>query len=491
MNSEGSNKFLQNNTVHENARVSLTPHQKEAGHNLESEKYKNLSKGDIWKRVDAEGKFVEALYISSIYFLGEKKAAVTYLESDLRLPEDPRSLDVLMKEKGGEWNLEYLRQYLITHKYVLERAGTVSETAYVKDEVGKSPFVHLEKPGDKAHYIRKKSWLEGGGPDSVIITVTRVKDGYQVLDPEMGKDARFYSIPAIDNLALAEGWVSDDFPDTVPEARENVLAPPKFFDIQEKKEVRRTWKKDGLLNAIAPDEFFVLESETGGTIRYVRRGDDFVDVQSNSNDTQGIIRRLNNGWRLVEEPGSDFMAGRETRQFFSGDASENGAQYTVAKKTDGYYIKKDKVWTPQLVRDESVFAGFRNSKLQDDDKWQGPLTKVQMLERIRAEQWEPVVEINSLEDFLRDGGPEAVLKVSVLEEIIVEEWREFEKAYAVAAKKLAPEQMIALRNLWDEEMLPEIESMMTEDLMKHDGLPEEQAKRVVEDLSAQVSRSVL
>ena len=360
MNNEGSNNFLQNKTGHENAPVALTPHQKEAGRDLESEKYKNLRKDDIWKRVDADGKFVEALYINSIYYLGEKMAGVTWLESDLKVPEDFRSLDVLLTEKGNEWNLEDLRQELATHKYVLEHAGTVSETAYVKDEVGASPFKHLEKPGDKASYTRKKSWLEGGGPDSVIVTVTRVKDGYKVRDPEIGKEERLYSIPAIDSLALAEGWVSDDFPVTEPYSRENEPVLQKFVEEQEKKVVRRTWKKEDLLADIAPDDSFVLKSDAGGIIRYVRRGDDFVDVQSNTNDTKGIIRRLNNGWRLVEHPENNFMAGRETRQFLSDDGSEDGAQYTVAKKSDGYYVRKDRVWTPQLVRDENVFAGFRN-----------------------------------------------------------------------------------------------------------------------------------
>ncbi len=461
MKGESLNNLLQE-IGHESEFVSLTSAQNEAGHNLEFEKYRNLSEGDIWKCVDAEGQFVDALHIGSIYYLDEKKAAVSYLGPDLKIPEN--NLDGLLVERGGEWNLEELRRELATRKYVLVHAGTVSETANVENEVEKSPFVHLEKPGDKAHYIRtKKTFLDS--PGQVIITVTRVKDGYQVVDPETGgKSGRFYSIPAIDRLALTEGWVSDNFPDTVPGSHENVLVIPKFFS--EKKEVRRTWKKEDLLAEIAPDDSFVLKSDAGGIIRYVRRGEEFFDVQNNSNDTKGIIRRLNSGWDLVEQPENDFMAGRETRQFFSGETPEDETQHTVTKKTDGYYVAMG-------------------------DDWEGPLTKVDMLQRMRVEHWEPVVEINSLEDFLREGGQEAVLKVRVLEEIIVEEWHEFEKVYAVAAKKLAPEQMIALRNLWDEEMLPEIESMMTEDLMKHDGLPEEQAKRVVADLSAQVSRSVL
>lgn len=456
MSAENPKKNIQN-IEHESVSVSGVPHRNEAGYDPESEKYRNLRQHDIWKRVDAEGKFVDALYIRSIFYLSEKMAVTSELGPDLKIPED--NLDALLTEKGNQWKLEELRRELATKKYVLVRSGTVSERAIVEDEIGKSPFVHLDKPGDKASYIRKKSWLEGGGSGTVIITVTRVEDGYRVFDPETnGKDGRFYSIPAIDKIALAEGWVSDDFPDTVPNSRENVPPPPKFFREPEKKEVKRIWKEEDLLAEIVPDDFFMLKNDNGGTILYQRRGNDFFDMESNSNDTKGIIRRLNNGWQLVEEPGSDFMAGRETRQFLSGETPEDEIQHTVTKKTDGYYIAVG-------------------------DDWQGPLTKVDVLQHMRAEHWEPVVEINSLEDFLREGGQEAALKVKVFEEIFADEWHEFQKSLADMSQKSDPARMTELQDLWGKVMLPQIESMVVDDLVTHNGLLDEQAQRVVSDLS--------
>lgn len=482
MKSEGSNNFLQNKTGHENAPAALTSDQNEGGRDLASEKYKNLSIGDIWKRVDAKGEFVEALRIGSIYYFGEKMAAVSNLGPDLRVPEDSKSLDTLLAENGTEWKLEDLRRELATHKYVLERAGTVSETAIVEDEVGKSPFVHLEKPGDKAYYIRtKKTWLDS--PGTVIVTVTRVKDGYRVFDPETdGKDGRFYSIPAIDSLALTEGWVSDDFPDTVPNSHENIPDLPKFFKEPEKKEVRHTWKKEELLNTISPDEVFMLRSDNGGAIRYVRRGDDFFDVQSNTNDTKGILRRLNNGWQLVEHPENGFMAGGETRQFLSGETPEDETQHTVVKKSDGYYVRKDKVWTPQLVRDENVFAGFRNAKLQDEDDWQGPLTRVQMLERMRAEHWEPVVEINSLEDFLKNGGEKAVKAVQMHKRAFIDTWDKFQNKFSAIQDTLSLEQRASLSELWKEKIVPSIIHMMSEDFQEQHGLNVVQSETIASEL---------
>ena len=110
-----------------------------------------------------------------------------------------------------------------------------------------------------------------------------------------------------------------------------------------------------------------------------------------------------------------------------------------------------------------------------------------MLEQIRAEYWEPVVEINSLKDFLREGGPEAALRVKAFEEIFADEWQEFQESLKGMSKKSTPVQMTELQGLWKKVMLPQIESMMTEDLMEHGGLLEEQAQRVVADLSAEVS----
>lgn len=472
-----------------------TPKERES-----SQEYGEIFEGDIWVRYsdDHTGKkdnIVEALHTGTIYFLGgEKCIGVSELGLDFQIVSIENADKLATEGNTRERKLEDFRRELRGQGFIRMKKGHRSEYSEQRQEAPASSFTHIPS-GEVAHYVRTKQDMFDDSGRSVV-SVERAErpltkkgvlvDGYLITEfnktavnePTWKKtlkkltrkdrasiSSEFVPYDKIMSVASDEKWQKYDEADTIPASQgENIPTPPKFFQI--KKEVISKYTRQRLLDEIVPGDRLVIQSaKTNGTREYRREGDGFVD-KFGDDDTDNIIGLLNSGWRLVEEPGNDFMAGREMRQFLSGETPEDKVQHTVAKKTDGYYVAMG-------------------------DEWQGPLTKVQMLERIRAEHWEPVVEINSLEDFLRDGGPEAVLKVSVLEEIIVEEWREFEKAYAVAAKKLAPEQMIALRNLWDEEMLPEIESMMTEDLMKHDGLPEEQAKRVVEDLSAQVSRSVL
>lgn len=486
-----------------------------------SQEYREIFSGDIWVRYgdNHTGKkddIIEARHTGNIYFLGEEKyIGVSELGLDLKVIEG-EDVDTLATESSiKERKLEDFRRELRSQGFVRKKKGHRSEYSEQRQEVSASSFTHIPS-GEVAHYVRTKQDIFDDSGRSVV-SVERAErpltkkgtpvDGYLITEfrkPATNEPAwkktfqkltrkdrtsissEFVPYDKIMSVASDENWQKYDEADTIPASQgENIPTPPKLFQI--KKEVIPKYTRQRLLDEIVPgDRLEIRSAKTNGPREYRREGDAFVD-KFGDDDTDNIIGLLNGGWRLVEHPENNFMAGRETRQFLSDDGSEDGAQYTVAKKSDGYYVRKDRVWTPQLVRDENVFAGFRNSKLQDEDDWQGPLTKVQMLEQIRAEYWEPVVEINSLKDFLREGGPEAALRVKAFEEIFADEWQEFQESLKGMSKKSTPVQMTELQGLWKKVMLPQIESMMTEDLMEHGGLLEEQAQRVVADLSAEVS----
>ncbi|MBP7060588.1 MAG: hypothetical protein KBA91_01245 [Candidatus Moranbacteria bacterium] len=441
--------------------------------------YQELFQGDVWELRHADGTFVEAYALDTIHRAGKNlKVVALQLGPDLAVPRHAKNADDILESRSDARLIEDFRQELKDNGYRRVTQGIVSERSIVPPESVAVPLLSLPmKPGETMDFFRQTQFFDdredGGAIEEMEIKCVDSLVGpmYQIINttvPSVDQahvTNKYYRSRDLLGLIHENGWVplGVEGVEVLPNAG---IIPEHFAkDLDAKKAEKRFWTKELLLSEILPGETCVIKNVKfgGGERIYRREGDELISALSKKAETQDVTKRLNHGWELVEKPEDDVLAGTERAQFLTENGAEGGVLYTVEKRLDGYYI------------------------LQNEDDWQGPLTKGAVRARSQAEHWTRVSERNTVEDFLHEDGAAAAETVRAYEQIFTDARHHFQQQLVIAEKRFSPEQIKLFRKQWSEMIVPRIMGKMKDDLIAHDGFFEKQAEKIIGELYTNIA----
>ncbi len=206
---------------------------------VEDEKYREIFSGDIWVMRDEAGKFINAYRVGTIFPKedGKKRVNVEYLDEKLSPSGTFESFEDVEKARMMDMDLENLRFILAHGKYERHAQGQRSESAKAPErKKPESRFVHIDKLGDEAVYVRHQDDIVLDGPATIRVKRVEKKEGGKMLQGYMVEDnaslkhfAPFFVLyDDIADLAAREGWVPEEFADTV--SMEASAQMPDFFE---------------------------------------------------------------------------------------------------------------------------------------------------------------------------------------------------------------------------------------------------------------------